>query len=247
MRGNRIGVVDWVMLALALVSVAMLVYETWGPVTPEQREQILLADLVIIAIFAIEFTMRWIRDPRPKTFPLRNWYELLGMVPVAHPAVRGFRLFRIIRIVVILSRFGRAADRAFGEEFTYRVVRRFKDIIADAVAGAVTLRVLEETGDVLQKGTYAQNLADALERRGDEMLDIAVEKIKADEKVGAVRHIPFFDQVVMTSARVSQRIVIDLLRDDRMEAIIRDIIRLNVAQIQAAVKQREAGRALAAA
>src|SRR5688572_201005 len=120
---RSVGPVDWLMLVLALLSVAMLVYETWGPVTEEQREQILLADLVIIAIFAIEFAVRWIKDDKPRTFPLRYWYELLGMVPVAHPAVRGFRLFRIVRIVVILSRFGRAADRAFGDEFTYRLLR----------------------------------------------------------------------------------------------------------------------------
>jgi voltage-gated potassium channel len=239
---RRVGAVDWLMLVLALVSVAMLVYETWGPVTPEQRTQILRADLVIIAVFAIEFAFRWARDDHPKTFPLRYWYELLGMIPVAHPAVRGFRLFRIIRIAVILSRFGRAADRAFGDEFTYRLLRRFKGLIVDTISGAVTLRVLEETAQVLEKGTYAQNLADALEARGDEMLALAIEKVKADPEVGRVRHLPFFEDLVATSGRVSQRIAIDLLRDDRMEAILRDIIRSNVAQIQAAIKVKEDAR-----
>jgi voltage-gated potassium channel len=242
---RRVGAADWLMLVLALVSVAMLVYETWGPVTPEQREQILAADLVIIAIFAVEFAFRWARDPKPRTFPLRNWYELLGMIPVAHPAVRGFRLFRIIRIAVILSRFGRAADRAFGDEFTYRLLRRFKSLLVDTLSGAITLRVLEETAQVLEKGTYAQNLADALEARGEEMLALAVEKVKADPEVGAVRHLPFFEPVVAASSRVTQRIAIDLLRDDRMEAILRDIIRANVKQIQAAIERNEAARQLA--
>lgn len=248
-RARRVGAADWLMLVLALVSVAMLVYETWGPVTPEQRRQILLADYAIIAVFAIEFAFRWARDDKPRTFPLRYWYEVLGMIPVAHPAIRGFRLFRIVRIAVILSRFGRAADRAFGDEVTARLLRRFKGLIVDTVSGAVTLRVLEETAQVLEKGTYAQNLADALEKRGDEMLALAVEKVKADPEVGAVRHLPFFEDVVRQSSRVTQRIAIDLLRDDRMEAILRDIIRSNVAQIQVAVKQKEdlAERSAAAA
>ncbi|MFA5943245.1 MAG: ion transporter [Candidatus Thermoplasmatota archaeon] len=239
-RKRSVGAVDWLMLVLAIVSVAMLVYETWGPVTPQQRTQILRADLVIIAIFAVEFAFRWIRDDKPRTFPLRNWYELLGMIPVAHPAIRGFRLFRIIRIAVILSRFGRAADRAFGEEFTYRFVRRFQGVVVDAIAGAVTVRVLEETAQVLEKGTYAQNLADALETRGEEMLALAIEKVKADPEVGAVRHLPFFEPVVAASSRVTQRIAIDLLRDDRMEAILRDILRSNVAQIRTAIQRKEA-------
>ena len=235
----KVKAIDWIMLVLAVVSVAMLVYETWGDPTPEQTRQIILADYVIIGIFAVEFSIRWARDDRPKTFPLRQWYELLGMIPVSHPAVRGFRLFRIVRIAVIMSRFGRAADRAFGEEFTYRVIRRFKNLIVDAISGAVTLRVLGETEQVILKGRYTHNLADAMEARGDEMLQIVVEKLKDDPKVGRIRHMPFFDDVVATSSRVTQRIAIDLLRDPRMDEIVKDIIRQNVEQIKAEVQRKE--------
>ncbi|MGB0652878.1 MAG: ion transporter [Thermoplasmatota archaeon] len=243
MARDRIRLVDWFMLALAIVSVAMLVYETWGDPTPEQTRQILLADYIIIGIFAIEFSLRWARDDRPKTFVLRNWYELLGMIPVAHPAIRGFRLFRIIRIVVILSRFGRAADRAFGEEFTYRLIARFKNVIADAISGIVTLRVLDETAAVMAKGDYTRNMADAMEEHGDEMLAIVVEKVKDDPQLGAVRHVPFFEDMVGLTSKVSQRVMIDLLRDERMDTIVKQIIAKNIAQIQASVKANEVAQA----
>lgn len=230
------------MLVLALVSVAMLVYETWGNPTPEQTRQIILADLVIVGIFAVEFTIRWIKDDNPKTFPLRFWYELLGMIPVSHPAVRGFRLFRIIRIAVILSRFGRAADRAFGEAFTARLVSKFKNVIVEIIGDAVTVRVLDMTLDVLQKGDYTRNLAAHMEAHGDDMMDIIVEKVKTDEQLGRIRHVPFFDDVVTTSSRVTQRLLIDLLRDPRMDQMVKDVIRQNVEQIRAAVKENEALR-----
>ncbi len=244
MRRATVTVVDWIMLSLAIVSVGMLVYETWGDPTPEQTRQILMADYVIIGIFAIEFSLRWVKDERPKTFVLRNWYELLGMIPVAHPAVRGFRLFRILRIVVILSRFGRAADRAFGEEFTYRLINRFKGTIVDAISGAVTLRVLDETEQVILKGRYTHNLADAIEARGDEMLAIVVEKVGDDPRVGRIRHMPFFDDVVAITSRVTQRIAIDLLRDPRMDEIVKEIIKQNTDQIKAEVGRKEAARAM---
>lgn len=243
MRRAVVTVTDWLMLALALVSIAMLAYETWGTPTPEQTRQILLADLVIIGIFAIEFSLRWVRDDRPKSFPLRNWYELLGMIPVAHPAIRGFRLFRIVRIVVLLSRFGRAADRAFGEDFTYRLIGKYKGALVDAISGAVTLRVLEETENVLLQGAYARNLADAIEARGDEMLALAVEKVKADPEAGKVRHVPFFEDIVQITGRVGQRIAIDLLRDPRMGDMIRDMVRQNTAQIKASLRAKEAAQA----
>jgi voltage-gated potassium channel len=237
---GKIGVIDWLMLLLAVLSVAMLVYETWGNPSAEQTRQILLADYIIIGIFAIEFLLRWARNDWKRSFILRNWYEILGMIPVAHPAIRGFRLFRIVRIAVILSRFGRAADRAFGEEFTYRIVGRFKNIIADAVGGAVTMRVMDETMTVMMKGEFMENMADAIEEHGDEMLDIAVEKVSKDPHLGRVRNVPFFDDIVRTSSRVSQRIVIDLLRDDRMEEMMRAIIAKNVEQIKRSIAEKEA-------
>lgn len=237
---RRVSPIDWIMLTLAIVSIGLLAYETWGDPTPEQTRQIFLADYVIIGIFALEFTVRWIRDDRPKTFVWRNWYDLLGMIPVAHPAIRGFRLFRIVRIVVLLSRFGRAADRAFGQEFVNKLLWKFKGTIVDMVAGAVTLRVLDETEAVLMKGRYAKNLADAIEQRGEQILDIVVEKVAEDPQVGRVRNVPFFKEIVGTSSRVTQRITVDLLRDDRMGDMIRDMIRQNVAQIRADMRQKEA-------
>jgi voltage-gated potassium channel len=236
---GKIGVIDWLMLLLAVLSVAMLVYETWGNPSAEQTRQILLADYIIIGIFAIEFLLRWARNDWKRSFILRNWYEILGMIPVAHPAIRGFRLFRIVRIAVILSRFGRAADRAFGEEFTYRIVGRFKNIIADAVGGAVTMRVMDETMAVMMKGEFMENMADAIEEHGDEMLDIAVEKVSNDPSLGRVRNVPFFDDLVRTTSRVSQRIVIDLLRDDRMEEMTRSIIAKNAEQIKKSIAEKD--------
>ncbi len=230
------------MLVLAVLSVGMLAYETWGDPTPEQRQQIFLADYVIIGIFALEFVLRWVQDDRPKSFVLRNWYDLLAMIPVHQPAIRGFRLFRIVRIAVIFSRFGRAADRAFGQEFTYRLLTRFKSLIVEVIGDAVTVRVMDMTLDVLQKGEYAKNLADHLESNGDDMMQIIVEKVKSDPAIGKVRHVPFFDDLVATSSRVSQRLVIDLLRDPRMDDMIKDVIRQNLQQMRAAVAEKESLR-----
>lgn len=242
MARGRVTAVDWIMLSLALVSVGLLSYETWGDPTPEQTQQILLADYVIIAIFAIEFAIRWAKDDNPRTFLWRNWYDLLGMIPAQTPALRGFRLFRIIRIVVLLSRFARATDRALGQEFVFQMAGKFKGALVDAISGAVTIQVLKETEAVLMKGRYANNLADAIEERGDEILDIVVEKVANDPQVGRVRHMPFFEDIVGTSSKVTQRILVDLLRDERMGDLIRDIIRQNTSQIMAEVARKDAAK-----
>ena len=152
----------------------------------------------------------------------------------------GWSWYPLLAIVVCLARFGRVVDRVVGDEAFYRIVRRGQSWLVEAVADAVTLRVLDETLAVLQKGEYTRNLADALETHGDDMMAIVAEKVKLDPEVGAVRHLPFFDVAVSTSAKVTQRILIDLLRDPRMDQMVKDIIAQNVRQIRAEVAKREA-------
>ena len=118
---HRIRLIDWLMLLLAVVSIGLLAYETWWVTDEDIRAMIIAADVTICAIFAAEFIWRWRSFGFSRRFVLVNWYEILGMIPVSHPAIRGFRLFRIIRILIVLSRFGMAADRAFGETFTHIV------------------------------------------------------------------------------------------------------------------------------
>ncbi len=169
---ERIKPIDWIMLVLALISIGLLAYETWGPVGVLERRDILIADYIICGIFATEFLWRWRAAGWKRDFVIRNWYEVLGMIPVSHPAIRGFRLFRILRIVVVLSRFGHAADRAFGEDFTYQLVNRFRDTIVDSISGAVTVAVLDEVANVLAKGTYIRNISRALEEQQFELRDM---------------------------------------------------------------------------
>lgn len=177
-RLQRINSIDWIMLALALVSIVLLGYESWGPMTDAERAEILLADDVICAIFALEFAWRWRAAQWKAEFLVRNWYEIVGMIPVAHPAIRGFRLFRIIRIVVLLSRFGSAADRALGEDFTYLLVNRFRDTIVGSISGAVTVAVLDEVSAVLTQGTYTRSISRALSENQTEVRAMILEKLR---------------------------------------------------------------------
>src|SRR5688572_5980776 len=105
-RLRLIDPLDWIMLALAVGSVALLAYDYWGGPSEAWRQRIVFADLVICAIFALEFGVRWSRERWSRQYLLRNWYEVLGMIPVAHPALRGLRLLRFVRILLLLSRLG---------------------------------------------------------------------------------------------------------------------------------------------
>ncbi len=239
-RLSRVGPMDWIMLALALVSIGLLGYETWGPVTETERANIIAADYVICAIFALEFLWRWRAAGWKRDFVIRNWYEILGMIPVAHPAIRGFRLFRIIRIVVLLARFGAAADRALGDDFTYLLVNRFKDSIVKSISGAVTIAVLDEVAVVLSKGTYTQNISRALEENQLKVRSMIVEKLREDQQTGRLRRLPFYNDIVESVIDAGLRVVEQVLKDPRTDELVADMLRENLTQIRIAVQQHEA-------
>lgn len=236
---GRVGIIDWLMLALAVLSIGLLSYALLAEIPAERRYTIFLIDTAICGIFAVEFVARWVGDDRPRTFPLRRWYEILGMIPVAHPALRSFRLLRLVRIVVLLSRFGRATDRALGEEFTYRLTRRFRGAVADALGDAVTLRMMDEIEDVVAQGAFTRNLATTLEENQPRIHGIIVEKVRRDRTVGRLRYLPFFNDLVDTMAVVAQRVLIEFLRDPRADGLGKAVLQENLAQLRTAIQQRE--------
>ncbi|MGH8446382.1 MAG: ion transporter [Solimonas sp.] len=245
---HRIAPVDWLMLLLAVLSIGLLGYETWGPVTEAERQQIAVADLVICGIFAIEFLIRWRANGWQWRYLGRNWYELLGMIPAAHPAIRGFRLFRVIRIAVLLSRFGGAADRALGEDFTYLLVNRFKNTIVDSISGAVTVAVLDEVADVLGRGTYTRNIARALKENEADLRQMVFEKLRDDPQTRRLSRLPFYKDISESLVDAGFRIVEEVLSDPRTDELVADMMRENITQLRAAVVVNNApGKAAPAA
>jgi voltage-gated potassium channel len=234
--------VDWLMLSLAVVSIGLLSYETWGPVDEAQRRDILLADTIICGIFLLEFLWRWAGAGWRREFVWRNWYEILGMIPLAHPAIRGFRLFRILRIVILMSRVGMAADRALGDDFTYLLVRRFRHAIVDNISESVTIAVLDEVAQVLQKGQYVKNIARAFQDNQPHLRAMALEHLRQDPQLRRFSRIPFFDDLVEAMVGVTLRVLKDFLEDPRTDVLVADVLRENLQQIRSAVREKEAAR-----
>lgn len=233
---RHIPALDWLMLALAMASIILLVWETAVPLDETTRRRVVLADYVICGLFALEFLWRWGQDGWRTRYLHRNWYEILGMIPVQHPLLRGLRL---LRIVILLARFGMAADRAFGDECTYRLVSRFKRGIVDSISGAVTLAVLDEVESVLVRGTYTHNVLRALRENHLELREMVMEKLRNDKQAGRLSKLPFYDDILRSVIDAVMRVGEDLLLDPRTDELVDDLLRENLRQIRAAVAQKE--------
>lgn len=236
---HRVSWIDWLMLLLAVISVGLLVWEMVADLPEGTVRWIIQIDVALCAIFFVEFIYRWRKQGGGWPFVAKNWYEILGMIPVAHPMFRGFRLIRLIRIVVILSRFGHAADRAFGEEFTYRLVNRFTGAIIDAIKRPLTIAMLGEVADVMAYGRFTENVARALEQHDDELREMIQEKLKADSRAGRLSRLPFYDDLVKATVDSALHVVQQTLHDPRTDALVATLLKENLDQLRNELAGRE--------
>lgn len=221
------------MLTLAVVSVILLGWVTFFSVSPAIERTIVYADYGICAIFAAEFLWRWRRENWRWKFPLVYWYELLGMIPLSDPV---FRSFRLLRIVVVLARLGRAVDRAAGDRITAAFLTRFTTTVVDVIKKPITIAVLDEVAAVLRTGHYTRNVAAALEENRTELDEMILELIKEDPAAGKIRYIPFHDEIVRLIADTVFRIVFGVLADPRTDELVSDMLRENIDQISVEVR-----------
>ncbi|VVJ22589.1 Uncharacterised protein [Amycolatopsis camponoti] len=224
---------DWIMLVLAAGSVGLLGFMVLSPPARDVGLVIFYVDCGICSIFLLEFLWRWRKRRWAKKFLVRNWYELFAMIPVAHPAMLAHKF---VSVVLLLVRIGRAADRALGEQFTYRLVDKLSEPIVKAIKKPITIAVLDEVVKVLETGNYPENLAKSLGANKDELRTIIAEKIAADPQLGKLKRLPFHDEIVRTVVDTSFRVLLEVLVDPRIDDFFSAVVRDNREQIRQAVQ-----------
>jgi len=223
---------DWIMLVLAVGAAGVLGYLVISPPAYAVGLWFFYTDCALAVVFLVEFLWRWRKRGWQKKFLARNWYELLAMLPVAHPAMLPHRF---LLSVLLLVRLGRAADRALGEQFTYRLVDQFSEPIVRAIKKPITVAVLDEVVKVLETGNYPENLAQSLTESRDELRAIISEKITEDEQLGRLKRVPFHGEIVGAVVDTVFRVVLEVLRDPRIDDFFSSVVRDNREQIRQAV------------
>jgi voltage-gated potassium channel len=224
---------DWIMLALAACSVGLLGFMLLSPPAREIGIRIFYADCSICGIFLLEFLWRWRKRGWKRKFLARSWYELLAMIPVAHPAMVAHRF---VVVVLLLVRIGRACDRAVGEHFFYRLADKLADPIVRAIKKPITVAVLDEVVAVLETGNYPENLANSLTENKEELRAIISEKLAEDPQLGRLKLIPYYNDIVHTVVDAVFRVVLEVLQDPRIDEFFSSVVRDNRIQIRRAVQ-----------
>jgi voltage-gated potassium channel len=225
---------DWVMFALAVVSVGLPVYLLLTPQAGGDGQWFFIVDCVVCGIFLLHFLWRWRKVGWRAAFIARNWYEVFAMIPIAHPNF--VAQHHVLVVLLLLIRIGRGADRAVGEQFTYRLVDKLSEPIVRAIKKPITVAVLDEVVKVLETGNYPENLAKSLNENKVELRSIITEKLSEDPQLGRLRRLPFHDEIVHAAVDTSFRVLLEVLLDPRIDDFFSSVVRENREQIRRAVE-----------
>jgi voltage-gated potassium channel len=236
---EHLTVLDILMVSLAIVSLGLLLWEDAYNPTAEQRDLIIKIDLAIVAIFAIEFLIRVARAKDKRDYVVGHWYDLIGMIPVSTPFFRAFRLARLVRVLVIGSRFVRATNRTFGGSVVERIVGKYTNIIVEGVTDPIVLVLLDRTEEVLTKGSYGTSAARALDRSRDAIIGRINEQLKTDRTARVLLATPGLETLVEKLQERMFNAIITTLGSREMDATIVAVIQEIIADLRREVKKKE--------
>jgi len=228
--------IDWVLFALAMLSLGLLVWQNFAHVSKQQLEIIRYTDIGVCLIFGGEFFLRFYEAGFTWQYLRRNWYAVLGFIPVSLSYLHHYPW---IRLFLILVRLGRAIDRILGEGFTFRLLTRVKDRVINAISGIVTIIVLDRVADVLVQGTYTENIARALATEEAQLRQMVLEKLKSDPQTGKLSWVPYHDEIVQNVITTILRVTESILQDKRTDELVANMLRVNIDQLREAIEVQE--------
>ena len=118
---------------LALISVAIGIYDLTQVRSSTHFEWYDILDLVIVFIFIVDFVWSAIGSGDWRAYIRRNWYEIPSLIPLtgnmvfgaeAVPLLRSLRLVRLVRVVRLLRVIGAAARLKNFWKTAFRIARR---------------------------------------------------------------------------------------------------------------------------
>lgn len=164
-------VLDFVMVMLLVVNLAWILFDWLFAAAPVQSllfqllpefsswyetqisPRFILYDLAFVAVFFIEFMVRWIRAIWRRTFhrwfffPFVHWYDLLGLIPIT-----GFRVLRLLRIISIAYRLHRVGAVDLSEFPLVKFFLKYYSIIMQELTDRVAINLIGEVQEEVRHG-----------------------------------------------------------------------------------------------
>lgn len=138
-------------------------------------------DIIFVAIFLVEFSIRWGLAIKRKTFykwyfyPIVHWYDVLGLIPVGY-----MRVLRVLRVFSILYRLQRMGIIDVRKTYVYQQFDRLRNIISEEISDRVVINIIKNSQEEIRNGRPTQQniLHKVVAPHKEEIIDWVTQKAK---------------------------------------------------------------------
>lgn len=249
--------IDLAMILLALLSVTIVfidiffrrwLYE-WGIF-----EETVIVDLVITAIFAIDF----FGETRGMSFTRRlreKWFDIIGLLPLVFfvwletlatgvpfwaavtgevrlaggaaatgGLVRLFRFVRIIRIVQAFSRFLRATNMTFGEQVTKRLFDKYRRIIVAELTTPIMVAGITVSQEIIIRMKFLEAAGKSLDAKRPEIHAAVMEALQKNKVPDNFIAQPMVEKIIRDVETSVVNTVVDTLTGPELNRLTQEMI-----------------------
>ena len=104
---EKLKVWDWSVLVVSVISLSLLIWETFVTVPRDTLNRLMVIDHYTCAIFMIDVLVRWRRTGWSKKYWKLGWLDVLAAIPLseAFRALQAIRIYRFVRLARIIYKF----------------------------------------------------------------------------------------------------------------------------------------------
>ncbi len=233
---------DWVMLTIAVIDIlALIARDVYGSFIPPLADRIIVgADLAIIAIFAIEFLAEMRRASSKLGYTRTHWYELVGMVPIAHWGFRMFRLVRLLRIYVVKTYPPEVRpERDWSHALVRGMIIHYRNVLLEEITDPIVLTSINVIEGPLVRARFAHTIGDTLEERRVNIQTVVEDAIRQTRGVGHILSTRYGRQLVETITDNVLENVVQTLRSEELNEVISESIQDVLNEVRERVKEKE--------
>ncbi len=233
---------DWAMITLAILDILLLVArDVYAEFLPGIAERsIILVDLVILGIFAIEFLAELYQASNRFAYTRNHWYELVGMVPVAHWGFRAFRLVRLLRMYVVHTY---PLEKAPQRDWSYALVRgligHYKGVLLEEITDPIVLSSIQTLRGPMVRARWTEAIGGSLEDHREEIHASVASALEQNPRVGFLVRTRPGRRLVREVTDATMESVVHALQSDELNQVVAESIDEVLDELHDRVREKE--------
>lgn len=232
---------DYVLLTLVAMDTLLLLLRGSYDVFLDRRVSLglIIFDLFVLTLWGLDFLRKLWREEDRWRFLTRNWYEVIGLIPIV--MLRPFLLLRGVKLGIAFYKIGKASEDV-SQSLTREITFRFRDVIVDTIADAVFLQSLGRVEEVMSRLDYAELARKAFRNHQEELDALVKESLHTKSMMGELSRIPFMNGFVNRIGADVSKIISEVLEAQVAGSIMKEITRGILVEMDNRVRQLDLER-----